>query len=632
MRSPPSTGRTLLLLSLMLLAAGTSLFIQSPFQSGTHENREKATPIGLRQSHSVAPVIPGRSSVGGVVARDGGAPLPTNAVAPAVDPVGMTRHRPVSGSDITEDPITRWGGVFLEGDTVIGKNNRRIVRRLYETPNVIGRVLVHEYPEAEPGTDQQAYFSGSLIVVSLSAARDPDEWVRLLEKAGLQVDVPAHSGRFLRVRIPEGGLDRFDATIAAVAEIVGMNAIHLDGIGWGATAPPNDTWYGDQWNLSIIEMEPAWGITTGSSRVTVAILDSGIEAGLIEFSGRLLPGYDFVNTDADPDDDSLWDGYFTGHGTAVASILGANANNEQGIAGVDWNCKILPVKVLDSDLSGTYSVWAEAVDYAVAHGADVINLSAGGPGNSPVLRQAIQDAIASGVIFVTVTHNDGNASVSFPGSMEQAITVGATNQLDSRTNFSNNGKGIDLVAPGLSVHAVADDGAVYNDWQGTSFAAPLVSGVASLLLSLRPDLDQEAFFRLLSFAADDQVGSPFEDVQGYDGYHGWGRLNARKTLELIATRPEVAITGTGDGGASGVVVSWPVIEDPSGKDGYQIEYSDDLVEWHLVMDPTLVIRDGQATWVDDGTDLPPIHPAGRFYRIGLRAFKVDGSNFVHELH
>lgn len=530
---------------------------------------------------------------------------------------------PGSGPIISNDPISRWGGVLRDEDVVRSGDGGRIVRKLYQTRNALGRVLVHQYPDALVGEDRSAYFSGKAIVVSLKGVERAEDWIGQLEDVGLRVDVPANSQRFLRVLVPEGGMDRIDATIKAVAEIVGADAVQLDGIGWGATAPPNDTWYGDQWNLSIIEMEPAWDIARGSSQVTVAVLDSGIEAGLPEFSGRLLSGYDFVNGDADPDDDSFWDEYFTGHGTAVASILGANANNAQGIAGVDWNCRILPIKVLDSDLSGTYSVWAEAVDFAVAQGADVINLSAGGPGNSPVLRAAIGDAIAAGVIFVTVTHNDGNSSVSFPGSMEQAITVGATTRLDSRANFSNNGKGIDLVAPGLSLSAVADDGEVYNDWQGTSFAAPHVSGIASLVLSLRPDLDQEAMFRLLSFAADDQVGSPTEDVQGYDGYHGWGRVNARKTLELVTNRPEVSTSRAGGGAGSGIELSWPMIEDPTGKDGYEIEYSDDLVEWHVVVDPTLSVEDGQATWVDDGTDIPVMGPDGRFYRIGLRSFAVE---------
>lgn len=607
----------------MLLLAGVPLLVRSPIPFGGEENGRLGDWSGMDPSRPSGP--PDKSDGAGeaLVSRDGSARVPVSKGTTAANPVKKTHRGPASGSDLTRDPIIRWGGVYLDGDTFIGEDGLQIFRRLYETPNAVRRVVVHDYPDAFTRTDRKEYFSGSWIVVSLPDTRQPGDWVRLLREAGLEVEVPSNPQRFLRIRIPEGGLDRLDATVEAAAQIVGADAIHLDGIGWGATSPPDDTWYGDQWNLDRIEMEPAWNLATGSTSLTIAILDSGIEAGLPEFSGRLLPGYDFVNDDADPDDDSFWDEFFTGHGTAVASILGANANNAQGIAGVDWNCKILPIKVLDSDLSGSYSVWAEAVDHAVAQGADVINLSAGGPGNSPVLRQAIEDAIAAGVIFVTVTHNDGNASVSFPGSMDQAITVGASNQLDSRANFSNHGKGIDLVAPGLSVHAVADDGVVYNDWQGTSFAAPHVSGVVSLVLSMRPDLDQDAMFRLLSFAADDGVGSPFEDVPGYDGYHGWGRLNARKTLELVANRPEVTTTGIGGGGTSGVEVSWPMIEDPSGKDGYQIEYSDDLIEWHVVVDPTLEVLNGRATWVDDGTDIPVMGDDGRFYRIGLRSFTID---------
>ncbi len=138
-----------------------------------------------------------------------------------------------------------------------------------------------------------------------------------------------------------------------------------DFIGSGGGAP-NDPNYPLQWHHQKIQSESAWAISTGDSSVIVAVLDTGINLSLSEFAGRLVPGYDYANNDNDPSDDY-------GHGTAVAGTLAANANNAVLVAGVNWQCRILPEKVLDSNNSGFYSWWAQAIYDATDAGAKLIN-------------------------------------------------------------------------------------------------------------------------------------------------------------------------------------------------------------------------------------------------------------------
>jgi uncharacterized repeat protein (TIGR01451 family) len=334
--------------------------------------------------------------------------------------------------------------------------------------------------------------------------------------------------RFLYLRLPPGLT--VPQCLARLRGHPWIDYVEPDGLGSGGEIIPDDPNFAQQWhhrNLAHpgadIRTPAAWEITTGSSHVIVAVLDTGLNVSLPEFEGRVVPGYDFVNQDDDPADDF-------GHGTAVTGTLAATANNGVLVAGVDWRCRIMPVKVLDAMNNGLYSWWAQGVDFAVSNGCKVINLSAGGSGSSTALTRAITNAIAQGVIFVTITHNDGVSLIRYPGNLPESITVGATDQQDRRAGFSNFGPEIDLVAPGVSIYTVSyvSGGTV---WNGTSFAAPQVAGVCSLLAALRPGLTQEEARRFLTLGADDQVGDA-TDLPGFDDYYGYGRLNALNTLQL----------------------------------------------------------------------------------------------------
>jgi hypothetical protein len=370
-----------------------------------------------------------------------------------------------------------------------------------------------------------------------------------------------------------------------------------DGIGHGGgELIPTDLDFVFQWHhrntlksTASSHTPEAWTITTGAASTIVAVLDTGINTALGEFSGRLVPGYNFVSNTTDPSDDH-------GHGSAVSTVLCANANNALGGAGVNWNCRLMPVKVLNDVNYGLYSWWAQGINYAVANGAKVINLSAGGTGSSTALTTAINNAIAAGVIFVTITQNDGTGVITYPGNLANPITVGATDQQDRRSTFSNYGSAIDLVAPGTAIHTLGRHGNL-EFWNGTSFAAPQVAGVASLLCGLNPNLKQADIRALLCSGADDRVGDA-TDTAGFDIYYGNGRLNAHNSILLAQTHID-QITTTG----AGLSISWTTPANAATRKPYEIFFRPlNQTTWTRVATADAITYQAtQATWTTQST-------------------------------
>ncbi|RMF59542.1 MAG: hypothetical protein D6743_16140, partial [Calditrichaeota bacterium] len=319
-----------------------------------------------------------------------------------------------------------------------------------------------------------------------------------------------------------------------------------------STIVPNDPQFVNQWGLknngqafggkagkvgADINIEPAWDVTTGSEDILLAVLDSGIPPATPELSGRLLQGYDYVNDDPDPRDD-------LGHGTNVVSIAAATGNNGQGVAGVDWHCRILPMKVINSNNFGFFSWWAAALVAAADSGANVINMSLGGTDPSQTLQDGVNFAVAHRAIVVASMMNINSETPFFPAAYDNVIAVGATNNQDQRavpfcfssTSGSNFGNHIDFVAPGdwilgLDYRNPNDT----NFWCGTSQATPMVSGVITLLLSVNPDLTFDEVYNLLKSGAHDQIGPAAEDTPGWDKFYGWGRIDAGATVAALVT-------------------------------------------------------------------------------------------------
>lgn len=231
--------------------------------------------------------------------------------------------------------------------------------------------------------------------------------------------------------------------------------------------------------------------------IKVAVLDTGVDYRLLDLKGKIDIANEKNFVDPNGEGDALDD---HGHGTHVASIIGAVRDNGVSMRGIMPNVSILPVKVLDASGSGDTDQIALGIKYAVDAGAKVINMSLGG-GESRTMGYMLQYAYERGVTIVAATGNDGQSQLSYPASSTYTISVGATNTFGLVSDYSNYGLGVDVVAPGSKVASLVPDGnVVYMD--GTSMATPHVTAIAALLKSRYPSLTVEQMRSLLQRTAD----------------------------------------------------------------------------------------------------------------------------------
>jgi serine protease len=317
---------------------------------------------------------------------------------------------------------------------------------------------------------------------------------------------------------------------------------------------PNDPYYSYQWHMPQINMPAAWDQTTGIPGVVVAVIDCGVayeNYGVYyqapDLAGtHFVPGYDFVNNDSHPNDDCA-------HGTHVAGTIAQTTNNSLGVAGVAFNCSIMPVKVLDASGNGTYTAIVNGITFAADNGAEVINMSLGGASGSTALQNAVIYAYNKGVTIVCAAGNAGTSAPNYPAAYTQCISVSAVRYDRTYPAYSSYGSTIDICAPGGDV-TVDQNGDGYPDgvlqqthdgtnygtfgyyfYDGTSMATPHVAGVAALLISkaggsMTPDAVRAA---LQNTATD--LGPA-----GWDQHYGYGEVNASAALATIGNNPPVA--------------------------------------------------------------------------------------------
>ena len=327
---------------------------------------------------------------------------------------------------------------------------------------------------------------------------------------------------------------------------------------------PDDTYFQEQWPLNNtgqtggtedadMDAPEGWQITTGSSEIIIAIIDSGtdiyhedlmekiwVNAGEIPGNGidddgngyeDDIYGYDFVNTDNDPMDDF-------GHGTHCAGIIAAEGNNELDIVGVSWNAKIMAVRigpgpgiVVDAAIAG--------IRYAADNGADILSNSWGGYVDLFYLKEAIKYATDSGVIVLASAGNNNNNQRTYPASYDHVISVAATDSNDDRYSLSTYGDWVDLAAPGVNILSLRADGtdafgngnhfyphgddanATMYIASGTSMSCPYVAGACAMVLSIDPTLGPNDVNEILTMTADELADA---------NICASGRLNVNKAV------------------------------------------------------------------------------------------------------
>lgn len=316
---------------------------------------------------------------------------------------------------------------------------------------------------------------------------------------------------------------------------------------------PNDPLFNRQWGLNQtfdydIDAPEAWDFETGNSDIIIAVIDSGVDYNHPDIKENIwininetidgqdtdkngydddIVGWDFHNNDNDPIDDN-------GHGTHCAGIASALTNNSLGVTGVSWNCRIMPIKMLNKEGKGRMDSAASAIFYAYENGAKVISLSLGNTFPSKLINDVINYVTKRGVLVIGAAGNKDNNKKFYPAAYENCIGVGATNDRDRKASFSNYGDWVDIAAPGVDILSLRANGTSlygknstqiveknYTYASGTSMACPFVAGVAALLFSNNGTLTPKQVRETLYYSAD-RLSSKFKI--------GRGRLNAYRAL------------------------------------------------------------------------------------------------------
>jgi subtilisin family serine protease len=324
---------------------------------------------------------------------------------------------------------------------------------------------------------------------------------------------------------------------AQYSSLRNVEVAEIDGIG-GVGFAPNDPLVGNCWGLNNtgqdggtadadVDAFEAWDLWRGATNFVVAICDTGLYEQHVDLVGRKIAGWNTHDNNGDTSD-----GF--GHGTHVAGTIGANGNNSIGVAGMDWNTKIMPVRVLSSGGSGTEAQCAAGIVYAADHGANVVSMSLQYYTGSQAFRDAVTYAWEKNVLLIAATGNNQGHIVAYPAKFPHCAGVGATTRFDTIASFSNYGPETDISAPGEDVLSLWP-GNQYEYLSGTSMATPHTSGTAALVFSYDRGQTADEVLSVLTSTAEDK------GTAGFDEHFGWGRLNAFFALQKVS-QPLVGFT------------------------------------------------------------------------------------------
>ncbi len=393
---------------------------------------------------------------------------------------------------------------------------------------VISSIEYMSYAEEEYVTDE--------LIVKMKGDTSQSAAVSQIQSRGAHVRKSFTDLRLMLVQVAPG--DTIEDLQTALEANPDVEYVEKNYIVY-ADLTPNDPRYDQQSYLSVIDAPLAWNSETGESNVVIAVLDTGVETVHEDISGKTLPGCSVLGSFTENSCGTNVDDNY-GHGTGVAGTAAAKTNNGLGVAGLCWNCPILPVKVLSDTGSGSLSDTIEGINFARAYALNnptkkvVINMSLGRDCQSSGVTQSEQDAInaawSAGVLVVASAGNSANSNLQCPAAADHVIAVSATTNSDTLASFSSYGSFVDIAAPGVGiVNAVGTSdvaGSFYASWSGTSFSAPIVSGVAGLVWSVDTSLTNAEVDQILRDTAEN-IGSSL--------YFGEGRVNADFAVDLASS-------------------------------------------------------------------------------------------------
>jgi subtilisin family serine protease len=296
--------------------------------------------------------------------------------------------------------------------------------------------------------------------------------------------------------------------------LMGLATLALTGGAAVGAVQPDDPVWAEQLGARQIGLPQVWETTTGDPSVVIATVDTGAN-GIPDLQDAFVPGYDFVENDFEPQDTH-------GHGSRVASVIAARGNNQIGMAGHCWGCRVMPIRVSANGLASPARI-AAGIRYAVDQGARIINVSLSHPGSPDGTEAAaVAYAISRDVVVVASAGNSGTETPQYPGAYPGVLAVGASDDLDTLYFWSSFGPWVSLTAPGCQM---------VEDWMtppgticGTSFTPAVVSAVAGLLLSKNPSLTGSQVVAALRVTARPVVGVAYGRVDPVAAFRWLGLL------------------------------------------------------------------------------------------------------------
>jgi thermitase len=348
------------------------------------------------------------------------------------------------------------------------------------------------------------------LIVKAKAGKDIN---KIISKHGAKLNSKIGSSDWTVVNVPAGTADAILNLLKGDADV---EAVEFDEI-LTANITPNDPGWANQWGPYMVYADYAWDVTKGTTARTVAIVDTGVDLNHADLAGKIVAGWDYVNNDSVAMDDH-------GHGTHCAGIAAAIGNNGRDVAGMDWNAKIMPVKVLNSAGSGSTSNIEAGVRWAADHGANVISMSLGGGSFTQSFQDAINYAYSKGCIIVAAAGNSNTSAVSYPAAYSNVLSVASTAENDTRSSFSNYGSWVDVAAPGSNILSLKLGGGT-TTMSGTSMATPMVAGLASLAWSKNTGYSNATVINRILNTSDKIAGTgtywTYGRVQAYNAVNGF---------------------------------------------------------------------------------------------------------------